>query len=88
MSDYLDMFIFNPSEDGCACIVVNGNVVAQGSQFSLRDVEVIISQVDLDAVSHSYPIGFTFSCVVIYMKNSKNHFASLSRERLLVFVDL
>ncbi|CAF2080840.1 glutamine-dependent NAD(+) synthetase [Brassica napus] len=37
--------------DGCACIVVNGHVVAQGSQFSLKDVEVIISQVDLDAVA-------------------------------------
>ena len=24
--------------DGCALIVVNGNVVAQGSQFSMRDV--------------------------------------------------
>ncbi|KAF3507108.1 hypothetical protein F2Q69_00010114 [Brassica cretica] len=37
--------------DGCACIVVNGDVVAQGSQFSLKDVEVITSQVDLDAVA-------------------------------------
>jgi hypothetical protein len=26
--------------DGCACIAVNGALVAQGSQFSLRDVEV------------------------------------------------
>ena len=26
--------------DGCACIVLNGEVLAQGSQFSLRDVEV------------------------------------------------
>ena len=24
--------------DGCAMIVMNGNVIAQGSQFSLRDV--------------------------------------------------
>lgn len=43
--------MLSPSVDGCACIVVNGDVVAQGSQFSLRDVEVIISQVDLDAVA-------------------------------------
>jgi NAD+ synthase (glutamine-hydrolysing) len=26
--------------DGCACIAVNGSLVAQGSQFSLADVEV------------------------------------------------
>ncbi|KAH7681208.1 NAD(+) synthase (glutamine-hydrolyzing) protein [Dioscorea alata] len=37
--------------DGCSCIVINGDVVAQGSQFSLKDVEVLIAQVDLDAVS-------------------------------------
>ncbi|XP_057520438.1 glutamine-dependent NAD(+) synthetase [Amaranthus tricolor] len=36
--------------DGCSCVVVNGDVVAQGSQFSLKDVEVVIAQVDLDAV--------------------------------------
>ncbi|KAL6979416.1 NAD(+) synthase (glutamine-hydrolyzing) [Sarracenia purpurea var. burkii] len=37
--------------DGCCCVVVNGEVVAQGSQFSLRDVEVVIAQIDLDAVA-------------------------------------
>ncbi|KAF8380004.1 hypothetical protein HHK36_027473 [Tetracentron sinense] len=37
--------------DGCCCIVVNGDVVAQGSQFSLKDVEVLVAQVDLDAVA-------------------------------------
>jgi len=26
--------------DGCACVAVNGHLVAQGSQFSLADVEV------------------------------------------------
>ena len=36
--------------DGCALIVVNGQVVAQGSQFSPRDVEVITAVVDLEAV--------------------------------------
>lgn len=36
--------------DGCSCVVVNGEVVAQGSQFSLKDVEVVVAQVDLDAV--------------------------------------
>ncbi|KAL2342643.1 hypothetical protein Fmac_003928 [Flemingia macrophylla] len=37
--------------DGCASIVVNGDVVAQGSQFSLKDVEVVFAQIDLDVVA-------------------------------------
>lgn len=36
--------------DGCALIAVNGQVVAQGSQFSMRDVEVITATVDLEDV--------------------------------------
>jgi NAD+ synthase (glutamine-hydrolysing) len=36
--------------DGCAMILVNGEVVAQGSQFSLNDVEVIIATLDLEEV--------------------------------------
>ncbi|KAJ5947595.1 hypothetical protein N7466_000610 [Penicillium verhagenii] len=36
--------------DGCAMIVVNGDVVAQGSQFSLNDVEVVTATVDLEEV--------------------------------------
>ncbi|KAI8379492.1 uncharacterized protein BYT42DRAFT_545837 [Radiomyces spectabilis] len=36
--------------DGCAMIVMNGEVVAQGSQFSLKDVEVITATVDLEDV--------------------------------------
>ena len=36
--------------DGCACIVLNGEVLAQGSQFSLQDVEVVTATVDLEAV--------------------------------------
>ncbi|CAH2355498.1 glutamine-dependent NAD(+) synthetase [[Candida] railenensis] len=36
--------------DGCACIVVNGEMVAQASQFSLADVEVITATIDLDDV--------------------------------------
>lgn len=31
--------------------MVNGDVVAQGSQFSMKDVEVVTACVDLDAVS-------------------------------------
>lgn len=36
--------------DGCALIMNNGSVVAQGSQFSLRDVEVKTATVDLDEI--------------------------------------
>ncbi|CZR57982.1 probable QNS1 Glutamine-dependent NAD Synthetase [Phialocephala subalpina] len=36
--------------DGCALIVLNGKVLAQGSQFSLDDVEVITATVDLEDI--------------------------------------
>ncbi|KAK2624616.1 hypothetical protein QTJ16_005809 [Diplocarpon rosae] len=36
--------------DGCALIVLNGKVLAQGSQFSLEDVEVITATVDLEDI--------------------------------------
>lgn len=36
--------------DGCACIIVNGQVLAQGKQFSLEDVEVVVATVNLDDV--------------------------------------
>lgn len=36
--------------DGCSMIIVNGEIVAQGSQFSLIDVEVITATVDLEEV--------------------------------------
>ncbi|RDW87313.1 glutamine-dependent NAD(+) synthetase-like protein [Coleophoma crateriformis] len=36
--------------DGSAMIVVNGQVVAQGSQFSLKDVEVVTATVDIEDV--------------------------------------
>ncbi|MBM6386393.1 MAG: NAD(+) synthase [Paenibacillus sp.] len=36
--------------DGCAMIVMNGDIIAQGSQFSLHDVEVITATVDLEDV--------------------------------------
>jgi hypothetical protein len=50
--------------DGCCCIAVNGDVVAQGSQFSLKDVEVLDALVDLDAVSfRSFRLlPVSFSC--------------------------
>jgi NAD+ synthase (glutamine-hydrolysing) len=36
--------------DGCALIAINGKIVAQGSQFSPRDVEVVTATVDLEEV--------------------------------------
>jgi len=36
--------------DGCALIAVNGQIVAQGDQFSLSDVQVISATIDLEAV--------------------------------------
>ncbi|PSR76313.1 hypothetical protein PHLCEN_2v8545 [Hermanssonia centrifuga] len=36
--------------DGCAMIAVNGQIVAQGSQFSLNDVEVVTATLDLEDV--------------------------------------
>jgi NAD+ synthase (glutamine-hydrolysing) len=36
--------------DGCALIAINGKIVAQGSQFSPNDVEVVTATVDLEEV--------------------------------------
>jgi NAD+ synthase (glutamine-hydrolysing) len=36
--------------DGCAMIIINGEVVAQGSQFSLQEVEVVTATLDLEDV--------------------------------------
>ncbi|KAK3814725.1 MAG: glutamine-dependent NAD(+) synthetase with GAT domain-containing protein [Linnemannia elongata] len=36
--------------DGCALILVNGEVVAQGSQFSIGDVEVVTATIDLEDI--------------------------------------
>lgn len=36
--------------DGCASIIVNGRMIAQGSQFSLKDVEVVTATIDLDDI--------------------------------------
>lgn len=39
--------------DGCAMVMMNGAILAQSSQFSLSDVEVVTAVVDLDEVSSS-----------------------------------
>ncbi|KAG8240343.1 hypothetical protein J437_LFUL000818 [Ladona fulva] len=36
--------------NGCSCIAVNGGVIARGSQYSLKQVEVITSLVDLEDI--------------------------------------
>jgi NAD+ synthase (glutamine-hydrolysing) len=36
--------------DGCAMILMNGKVLAQGSQFSLTDVETVVATVDIEEV--------------------------------------
>lgn len=36
--------------DGCAMIAVNGNIVAQGAQFSMDDVEVLTATLDLEDI--------------------------------------
>jgi NAD+ synthase (glutamine-hydrolysing) len=36
--------------DGCAIIALNGRIIAQGSQFSLADVEVISATIDIEDV--------------------------------------
>jgi len=50
------LFFISFVTDGCASVVVNGDVVAQGSQFSLNDVEVVVAQIDLDVVCISFHI--------------------------------
>lgn len=37
--------------DGSACVVVNGRLVAQGAQFSVKEVEVVTACIDLDEVT-------------------------------------
>jgi NAD+ synthase (glutamine-hydrolysing) len=44
--------------DGSSMVNVNGQIVAQASQFSLRDVEVVTACVDLDDI-RSYRAGIT-----------------------------
>lgn len=36
--------------DGCCLIAMNGKIIAQGSQFSLQDVEVVTATLDLMSV--------------------------------------
>ncbi|KAH9817214.1 hypothetical protein DFH28DRAFT_1081433 [Melampsora americana] len=56
--------------DGCSLISLNGQIIAQGSQFSLQDIEVITTTVDLQLI-RSHRIN----------KNSRTFQASKSFEK-------
>ena len=56
--------------DGCSCVVVNGDMIAQGSQFSLKDVEVVVAQVDLDAVCYDLLL---LQCLFVYVMHLVPH---------------
>ncbi|KAF9594669.1 hypothetical protein IFM89_034352 [Coptis chinensis] len=43
--------------DGCCCVVINWDVVAKGSQFFVKDVEVVVAQVDLDTISFYFTLS-------------------------------
>lgn len=59
------LWLINSSiADGCSCIVVNGDVVAQGSKFSLKDVELVVTQMDLDAVCLYFSLIITYKSII------------------------
>ncbi|KAF9429455.1 glutamine-dependent NAD(+) synthetase [Entomortierella beljakovae] len=65
--------------DGCALIVVNGEVVAQGSQFSIGDVEVVTATVDVEDVRSFRSIcsrGIQVSTSPSYQRVNANIFMS------------
>ncbi|XP_073433487.1 glutamine-dependent NAD(+) synthetase-like [Dendrobates tinctorius] len=48
--------------DGCSMISINGDIVAQGSQFSLENVEVLTATLDLEDV-RSYRAHTSSRCI-------------------------
>jgi NAD+ synthase (glutamine-hydrolysing) len=56
--------------DGCACIAVNGEIVAQGQQFAVQEVEVVTADVDLDTV-----VGFrgAFQSMAVQAAGCEKH---------------
>ncbi|PIN25840.1 NAD(+) synthase (glutamine-hydrolyzing) [Handroanthus impetiginosus] len=64
--------------DGCSCIVVNGDVVAQGLQFSLKDVDLVTAQVDLDKVcSKFHPVRSFILINVLFLVLFYEHILNL-----------
>lgn len=39
--------------DGCALVALNGQILAQGQQFSVKDVEIVVSNIDIEEI-HSF----------------------------------
>lgn len=62
--------------DGCALIALNGTIIAQGSQFSLNDVEVVAATIDIEEV-RAYRAG----------KNSRSFQASSAERYQRIEVD-
>lgn len=67
--------------DGSAMIVVNGDVVAQGSQFSLNDVEVVTATVNLEDV-RSYRSATSFGMQSLDAHDFDEVFLDRNRIRL------
>lgn len=63
--------------DGCAMIIVNGDCVAQGSQFSVKDTDTIVATVDLDDV-RSYRAAIASRAVQASRLSRENTPPSLS----------
>ena len=51
-------------------IVVNGELVAQGSQFSLNDVEVVTATIDIEEV-RAYRCGTSINYMIVNMVEIK-----------------
>ena len=58
--------------DGCCMVSINGEFVAQGSQFTLQEVEVTVATVDLDDITSYRGAMGTRRAQVEY--NIKSHF--------------
>ncbi|KAG1224932.1 hypothetical protein G6F68_020024 [Rhizopus microsporus] len=58
--------------DGGALIAMNGQIIAQGSQFSLHDVEVVTATVDLEDV-RSYRARMASRGMQASMASAYNH---------------
>ena len=63
--------------DGCAMILVNGDCVAQGSQFSVKDTDTLVATVDLDDV-RSYRASIASRAVQAARLRQENTPPSLS----------
>jgi NAD+ synthase (glutamine-hydrolysing) len=60
--------------DGCACVAVNGQFVSQGEQFSLKEVEVLTSVVDIENVNIYRNRIRSLQILVSYAKPNRVYF--------------